>query len=216
MPQHIKDIDIENVSMSKSGRIYRLTTKDKEFMAFTTNTMYSPFGINTNQNKYNPVLEYSISASINSSDTDFATDTRVALEALDGKIQQLVTDKRDDLNLPDDFIYTSFYKNSGNYPKLIKFNFTRDSHGNFKTVVFNSKKEKVVLNENNITDIFKKGSLFRVITNNKKIWSYNGKAGTIWDLDQILLVDKKEVIQDQGQDIEETEPTKINECIMLD
>jgi hypothetical protein len=219
MPQHIKDLNIENVSLSKTGRVYRLTDNknEKEFLSFTTNTMYTPFGINTNQNKYNPNLEYSISASINASDTEFAVETRNSLELLDKKIQELVTKQKDDLKLEHDFAYTSFYKNSGNYPKLIKFNFTRDTHGNFKTILFNSNKEKIPLNETNIAEIFKKGSLFRAVTNNKKVWVYNGRVGTIWDLDQILLVDKSNCDNDiNSVEIEETEPNKIEECIMLD
>jgi hypothetical protein len=222
MATHIKDLIIENVGFVKSGRTCKLTySKDgqdaKEFK-FSTNTMYSPFGINSNQNKYNPNIDYSISCSINSSDTEFATITRDKFQDLDKKIEEIVMDKQQELSIKDEYIYNSFYKNSGNYPKLIKFNFQRDTHGNFKTLVFDSNKKKIALNESNIEELFKKGALFKVVAINKKIWYYADKVGTIWDLDQVLLVDKSDE-NDSKQDSEENEvsdPTNINECIMLD
>jgi hypothetical protein len=215
--KNIKDIIIENVSIVKSGRTFRLSYKAEDgtsdFLSFSTNTLYTPFGLNSNQSKFTPNLEYSITASVNASDTESAILTRTKLEALDKHIEDLVLSKKEDMKIDDDFCYTSFYKNSGNYPKLIKFNFVRDANGNFKTIVFDSNKQKIPITDSNIEEIFKRGTLFKAITINKKIWTFNSKVGTIWDLDQILLIDKKENMNENETIIL---PKVINECIMLD
>jgi len=226
----IKDIDMNKITYLKAGKggklVYNYGTENDENIQefkFSTNTMYSPFGINENQSKFSPHLEYSISASVNASEMDNAVATRESLELLDRRIEDIIKEKSGSLNLQDDYVYFSFYKNSGNYPKLIKFSFPRDTHGNFKTTVFDNDKKKIPLSDSNISDIFKKGSLFKISVINKKIWTYNGKVGTIWDIDQVKLIKNDDANQqrknDNGNDdvsIEETNPTQINSCIMLD
>ena len=220
----IKDIDINKITFSKVGKggklVYNYGTENdeqKHEFKFSTNTMYSPFGINENQSKYSSHLEYSISASVNASDMENAVSTREILELIDHKIEDIIKEKSEVLNLQDDYSYFSFYKNSGNYPKLIKFSFPRDTHGNFKTTVFDDDKKKVPLSDSNISEIFKKGSLFRISAVNKKIWAFNGKVGTIWEIDQVKLIKGNEINNDDDNaSVEETNPVKISTCIMLD
>ena len=71
----------------------------------------------------------------------------------------------------------------------MKINLPRDNKGNFDLVVFNKNTEKVPLNDNNITSVICKGSVFKTIIECTKIWYFKGRFGTTWNLKQMLIDD---------------------------
>jgi small-conductance mechanosensitive channel len=224
---HIKDLDIDNVEIVKvkeDRRSFFTLCLNELPLEFSTSILYTPFGINKNINNYTHNNEYSINISVNSSDQENATKSREMLEKLDEKIKNLINDNLDFFKVESKWEYMSCYKNNKDYPKLMKLNFNRDKNGNFITHVFDSNKEKILLNEENLEELFKKGSSFKAIINCAKVWSYNNRIGTIWNIKQLLISPPQtETVPGQGQMIESTtesggnsvsaEPTG---CIMLE
>jgi uncharacterized protein YbaP (TraB family) len=72
----------------------------------------------------------------------------------------------------------------------MKLQLTRDRNGNFESFVFDEKKQKIPIDENNIEDILCKGKTFKTIIECVKVWYYDGKVGTIWKIVQLKLSEK--------------------------
>jgi hypothetical protein len=210
---HIKDInidDIEIVKIKEDRRSFFTLCLNTVPLEFSTSILYTPFGINKNANNFTHMNEYYINVSINSSDTENATKSREMLEELDKKIESLIRDNLDFFKVDTNWEYMSCYKNNKDYPKLIKLNFNRDKNGNFITHVFDSNKEKILLDEENLEELFKRGSSFRAIINCGKIWSYNNRIGSIWNINQLLISPPQSVTESLSG-----EPV-LPGCIMLD
>lgn len=214
---HIKDLhidDIEIVKIKEDRRSFFTLCQGETPIEFSTSILYTPFGINKNVNNYTHTNEYYINVSVNSIDTENAIKSREMLENLDKKIESLVRENLHLFKVDENWEYLSCYKNNSDYPKLIKLNFNRDKHGNFITHVFDSNREKILLDEENIEELFKKGASFKAIINCGKLWSYNNRIGSIWNINQLLV--SPPVSRESEPEPVPDQNTESTGCIMLD
>lgn len=65
---------------------------------------------------------------------------------------------------------------------------SRDSKGNFESVIFDENKDKIIINEKSLEDVLCKGKIFKTIIECNKIWYYNGRFGTTWNIKQLKFV----------------------------
>jgi hypothetical protein len=182
-------IDIDTVNwdsfqLAKSGKTWKLLY-NKEPVQFCTSTLYSPFGIKSVTKEWSTFSEYSLDCSLNQSNNVNATAFREFLEKLDEKVKELVEEAMQGAT------YHKILRENGNYPKLMKLQLNRDKNGNFHTVFFDENKEKLRVNEGNIDDLLPRGKTFRCIIECSKIWSYNDKVGSIWNIVQLKFADFK-------------------------
>ncbi len=186
-----KTIDDSLFKLVKSGRTIKLLY-NKEPVQICTSTLYSPFGVKPTIKEWSNFTEYNLDCSLNQSNSENSILFRETIERLDQVIQQLVKDNLNLFNTKEsDFIYNKILRENGNYPKLVKFNLPRDKNGNFESFVFDIKKDKISINENNIEDILCKGKIFKSIIECVKIWCYNGKIGSIWKIVQLKFSEKE-------------------------
>jgi hypothetical protein len=186
-----KTIDDSLFKLAKSGRAVKLLY-GKEPVQICTSTLYSPFGVKPNIKEWSNFTEYNLDCSLNQSNSENSKTFKETIEHLDEIIQQLVKDNLNLFNVNDEnFVYNNILRENKNYPKLIKFNLPRDRNGNFESFMFDIKKDKVPINENNIEDILCKGKIFRCIIECVKIWFYNGKVGSIWKVVQLKFSEKE-------------------------
>lgn len=194
-------LDIENIDWSlfklaKSGRAIKLLY-NKEPIQLCTAGLYTPFGVKSINKEWSTFTEYNIDCSLNQANTDSASVFRNTIEKLDQVINNLVKENPDIFTttkgdrLSNNFTYTPILRENGNYPKLMKLQFTRDKNGNFDSFVFDEKKEKIMIDESNITEILTKGKIFKCIIECSKVWFYNDKIGTIWNIVQLKLSENK-------------------------
>lgn len=197
-------LDIDNIDWSlfklaKSGRSIKLLY-NKEPVQFCTAGLYTPFGVKSINKEWSTFTEFNIDCSLNQSASESATIFRNTIEKLDQTIYNLVKENTDIFTTTkgekptNNFTYTPILRENGNYPKLMKLQFTRDKNGNFESFIFNDQKEKLKIDENNITEILTKGKIFKCIIECSKVWFYNDKIGTIWNIVQLKLSEQK-VIQ---------------------
>jgi hypothetical protein len=187
-------IDITNVDWNafgvcKSGKSYKLMY-NKEPVKFCTSSLYSPFGVKSSIKEWSNFKDYYIDASLDQSALDSAKAFRDFLEKLDEKIKELVENNKELLGLTEVNI-TPILRENGAYPKLVKMQMTRDKLGNFSSFVFDAEKEKIKLDEGNIENHLCKGKLFKCILECARLWVYNGKVGTIWNVVQLKFTNKK-------------------------
>lgn len=186
-----KTIDDSLFNLAKSGRAIKLVY-NKEPVQICTSTLYSPFGVKPIIKEWSNFTEYNIDCSLNQSNSENSVLFRETLERIDQIIQDLVKDNLNLFNVKDDtFVYNNILRQNGNYPKLVKFNLPRDKNGNFESFIFDIKKDKVPISENNIEDILCKGKIFRSIIECVKVWCYNGKVGSIWKIVQLKFSEKE-------------------------
>lgn len=190
-------LDIDNIDWSlfklaKSGRAIKLLY-NKEPVQFCTSSLYTPFGVKSVNKEWSTFTEFNIDCSMNQAGTEQASIFRDLIQKLDEKIHSLVKENPDIFTntkgdrLSNNFAYSPILRENGNYPKLMKLQFTRDKNGNFDSFIFNEKKEKLRIDENNINDILTKGKIFKCIIECSKVWFYNDKIGTIWNIVQLKL-----------------------------
>ena len=194
-------LDIDNIDWSlfklaKSGRSVKLLY-NKEPVQLCTAGLYTPFGVKSINKEWSTFTEFNIDCSLNQSSSETATVFRNTIEKLDQTIYNLVKENPDIFTttkgdrLSNNFTYTPILRENGNYPKLMKLQFTRDKNGNFDSFIFNEQKEKLKIDETNITEILTKGKLFKCIIECSKIWFYNDKIGSIWNIVQLKLSEQK-------------------------
>ena len=185
----IDSVDWNKFSLAKSGRMVKLLY-DKEPVKFCTATLYSPFGVKSVDKEWSNFLEYSIDTSTCS--TESSEKFIKFVELLDETIKKLVDDNlalfnTTKANATEDYDYCPIFKTNGNYPKLMKLLFTRDKNGNFESFVFDNQKNNITISENNLADTIPKGQRFKCIVECAKLWFYNGKVGSIWNIVQLKL-----------------------------
>jgi hypothetical protein len=73
----------------------------------------------------------------------------------------------------------------------MKLQLPRDKNGNFESFIFDDQKEKIMLDSNNVSDIFSKGKVFKCIIECAKVWVYNGRIGSIWNVVQLKFTENK-------------------------
>lgn len=194
---NLDTIDWDSLKLAKSGRAVKLFY-NKEPLQICTSSLYTPFGVKSSNKEWSNFTEYYIDCSINSSTTsDSSVTFKTFLEKMDTFLQKAVIENislfangKTAIDV-ENLAYCPMYKGNGDYPKLVKFQLTRDKLGNFESFIFDSQKEKLKLSDNNITDILHKGKVFKSIIECGKIWVYNGKIGSIWNIVQLKMSENK-------------------------
>lgn len=209
----IEKFDPSLLSIGKSGRAFKILY-NKEPLQFCTSTLYSPFGVRSINKEWSNFTEYSIDCSINSSNTESATTFKTFLESLDAALNELLV-KNSDLtkNAEETMVYSPFYRENGEYPKLIKLQVTRDRNGNFDSFVFDQTKSKIKLTDASISTVLTKGKVFKCIVECSKAWCYNGKVGSIWNIIQLKLANQP---APQEQHESNGSSVKYNELLIAD
>jgi hypothetical protein len=189
---NIENIDWEKLKLVKSGRAVKLMY-DKKPLSFCTSTLYSPFGVKSFMKEWASFSEYSIDCSLNQSSSETAVSFKTFLEELDKRITTLAQENLDIFSnpkssvVPSSFEYQPIMRENGSYPKLIRLQLNRDKNGNFSSLVFDENKNSVKIDEGNISDVLNKGKAFKAIIECSKVWLYNGKVGSIWNVDQLRI-----------------------------
>lgn len=191
----IGTIDWDKLKLVKSGRAVKLMY-DKKPLCFCTSTLYSPFGVKSFMKDWATFSEYSIDTSLNQSSSESAISFKNFLEELDRRLTTLVQDNLQVFNNPKSNVdvtnaidYQSIMRENGNYPKLVRLQLNRDKNGNFTSFVFDEKKNSIQIDEGNISDVLVKGKSFKAIIECSKVWLYNGKVGTVWNIEQLRFVE---------------------------
>jgi hypothetical protein len=185
----IKNVDFTKFQISKSGRKVRFLY-DKMPVKFQTSTLYSPFGVKSTNKDWKDFTEYSVDCSLNQSSAESSKSFQEFLEKLDETFQVLV---QENLNIfgtpkvsaPTEVEYNNILRVNGTYPKLMRLQLPRDTNGNFKSFVFDENRKSIQLKEDTIEVHLSKGKVFKCIIECNKVWYYNGKVGTIWDVNQL-------------------------------
>lgn len=204
---NIFDLDMSKLKIAKSGRMIKVLY-DKEPLQLVTNKLYTPFGVKVNQNSYSQFSTCHLDCSLNQSKSEVSIKYKESLENLDKKIIELIQDNLHIFNTggqsfqPDDIpsIYSPILRENKTYPKLMKITLPRDSKGNFECVIFNENKEKIAIDENNIEEVLCKGKIFKSIIECGKVWYYNGRFGTTWNLKQLKFIDNIPIDKSENND----------------
>lgn len=180
--------DLQPMNLGKSGRAVKLLYNKSPFKMHTIK-MYCPFGVKSVNKEWSPLTEYYIDCSLNQSESESAKTYRDQLSELDSKLNVLVRDNLDmfKVNTGDDLTYSPLLRENGTYPKLFRIQLPRDKNGNFTFFAFDENKEKLKITESNISEVFGKGKVFKGIIECQKVWVYNGRIGSVWNLVQMKL-----------------------------
>jgi hypothetical protein len=214
---NIDNIEWEKLKLVKSGRGVKLMYDKKPF-SFCTSTLYSPFGVKSFMKEWASFSEYSIDCSLNQSSSESAVNFKTFLEELDERITSLAQDNLDVFSnpksnvIPSSFDYQPIMRGNGNYPKLIKLQLNRDKNGNFSSLVFDENKNSIEIDEGNVSDVLVKGKTFKAIIECSKVWLYNGKVGSIWNIDQLRIADNTKTKTNQT----DTNKNVYNEMLICD
>lgn len=194
----IKNFDINLLTIVKSGRYIKIMYDNKP-LEFVTATLYSPFGVKSNKKDWSMFEDYYIDCSIHNEKTiNSAIEFSDFLQKLQEHIKILckenwsTVDSKGVTNY-ENVTFTPILKENKTYPKLVKLNFSRDKNGNFTSFIFDENKEKISINENNIDEVLTRGKRFKCIIECTKLWLFNDKIGTIWNINQLKLSSKTEV-----------------------
>ena len=210
------DLDLNKLKIAKSGRAIKVIY-DKEPLQLVTGKLYTPFGVKIVQNSYSQFSTCYLDCSLNQSKSEASVKYRESLEALDRKIIELIQESLHLFNtgnmtftaedIPN--IYSPILRENKTYPKLMKISLPRDTKGNFECVIFDENKNKVPVNENNLEEVLSKGKIFKCILECGKIWYYNGRFGTTWNVKQLKFMENAPV------DAEKEDRSQVYQNIML-
>lgn len=195
----IKNINFEELKLAKAGRAVKLIYQ-KEPLQFCTSALYTPFGTKSVNKEWSNFTEYSIDCSLNQATSDSAIEFKTFMEKLDIAIFQLVKENKHLFvnartpSIPDEVGYTKIMRENGSYPKLVKLQLPRDKHGNFETCMFDESKEKIKVSEQNVSELLCKGKSFKCIIECSKVWYYNEKFGSIWNINQLKFSENKQKV----------------------
>lgn len=204
--------DLTQLHLGKSGRAVKLLHNKVPFKMHTIK-MYCPFGVKSVNKEWSNFTEYYVDCSLNQSESDLAKKYRDELSLLDNKLNEVVSENLDMFkvnNESSEMTYCPVLRENGTYPKLFRIQLPRDKNGNFTFFGFDENKQKLKINESNISSIFERGKVFKGIIECQKVWVYNGKIGSIWNLVQMKMC-KEEVVQTQ-----QTHQQVIDSCIIDD
>ena len=215
MPDEILKLgscDLGNLRLGKSGRAVKLLFNKDTFKMHTIK-MYCPFGVKSVNNDWSNITEYYVDCSLNQSDSESAKTYRDELSTLDSKLNELIRENLDmfKVNNGGDLTYSPILRENGNYPKLMRLKLPRDKNGNFTFFAFDENKQKLKITESNISEIFGKGKVFKGIVECQKVWVYNGRIGSMWNLVQMKL--SNDVLPERAERVEQS---VIETCIIDD
>ena len=207
----IKKVDWNLLTLVKSGRALRVMY-DNNPLEFCTSIIYSPFGVKSVKKDWSMFEEYYIDCSLyNEKTSDSSIEFAEFLQTLNENIKRLCKDNWNLVDIKgvssyDNVTFNPILKQNKDYPKLMKLNLLRDKNGNFTSFLFDENKEKMVVNEDNIDEILTRGKKFRCIIECGKIWLFNDKVGTIWNINQLKLSSKSETYNTDKDINSEEEP----------
>lgn len=193
----LENIDLEKLTFGKSGKTQKLIY-DKCNLNLKTSELYLPFNINKYKKSWSNFEEYSIDCYINNNQ-QFSDN----LDKLDEKINELASNG-------NEISYTKMYRDNKQYPKLLKLYLPRDNNGNFTTCFFDEFSTPIIVNEQNIESILTKKSIFKTLITNAKVWTYENKVGSTWNIVQ-LKFSPKTLIQDSLEKTEQANYSLIDE-----
>jgi hypothetical protein len=217
---NLDTLDDSNLKLGKSGRAVKLLY-NKEPIQICSSTMYTPFGVKSVNKEWSNYAEYNINCSLNQSTSETSITFKNAIEKLDKIIEKLVKENINlfnskNENANENFIYSPILRENGSYPKLMNLQVSRDKNGNFESFIFNENKQKVKIDENNISEILSKGKTFKTILECVKVWYYNGKVGSIWKIVQLKFSERTFTKQDSEKEEEGSSKNVYNQLMILD
>lgn len=185
--QNLQELSFNNLKLAKVGRNIKLLN-DKQSLNINTNVLYMPFNLNKYKKQWSNIEEYSVDCYVQ----DNLCNNK--LTEFDNAIFDLVKGNSQLFGLSDlnDAVYSPMYRENKSYPKLLKLYLPRDSNGNFTTHFFDSESNKIIINEENIETILTKKTMFKCIITCTKVWCYQNKIGSIWEIVQLKLNENKD------------------------
>lgn len=192
---NIAKISWDSLKLAKAGRTIKLIY-DKTPLEFCTSTLYTPFGVKSVIKTWSNFTEYTMDVSINEQSGE---EFKEFLEKLDEKLKELIVDNNDLFKDPVDIAnYNYILKENKTFPKLMRLQLPRDKNGNFESFIFDENKNKVKIDDDNIKVILCKGASFKCIVECAKLWVYDGKIGSIWNIKQLKFTEKYKPIKEEG------------------
>jgi predicted esterase YcpF (UPF0227 family) len=174
--------------------------------------MMSPFGVKANtKQQWANFTNYYIDCQITQSMSQTSVAFRDFLEKLDNKIVELVKEHPQIFGSGNEYSSMLRHCHRSNlvwiYPKLFKMQLPRDSNGNFTSVLFDETKNKIKLKEDNIEELLCKRKVFKCIIECSKLWSFNEKVGSIWNIVQLKFSEQS---QKEPEELESNENSSTN------
>lgn len=201
------DLNLSLLKIAKCGRMVKLVY-NKEPLQLVTEKMYTPFGVKVNTNNYSSFTNCHLDSSLNQSSSEVSVKYGKALESLDARIIELLKESEHlftntESTIEDiETIYSPILRPNKTYPKLMKISLPRDTKGNFEFVVFNELRQKVQITDSNIEEILCKGTVFKGIIESGKVWYYNGRFGTTWNLKQMKFSEQTTAVNTHSENPE--------------
>ena len=156
--------------------------------------MNVPFGIKENEhkNQWSNFKEYYFDCSLKHSVEE--ENFNNFMQKLNEKIKSLINECSSFKEPCTDDNYGNIER-TGKFNSLIKLNVLRDKEGNFNSYVFRynsaKKHDKVLIKDENIHEVIKAKTIFIPIVNCSKIYYYKERYGSIWNLIQMLIIEKQ-------------------------
>lgn len=175
-----EEFDLNKLSLVTSGKNLKLKYDGKDFK-LKTDILFCPFDCRINMQSWQKFKQWSISCNI--INDDFLNFTNNFNE----KLKQLLYG----LNLMDNnTTYRNLVYTSGNYSSL-SFNFKRTKTGSFASFIFDNDKEQIAINDDSLSNVLTR-KYIKAVVECEKIYIYNEKVGSIWDLDQCKIIHQEE------------------------
>jgi hypothetical protein len=209
----IEEIDYKLLKIAKSGRTVCLRYNNDPFQ-ISTCKLYTPFGVNGYANNYSPYTDWSISCSVSQLNNSFQNE----FDKLDNNLIELIKDSDHlfkDIDFENNNFYNPTFKQNKSFPKLMKLAIPRDKNGNILTVFFDENATKIPVDDKNIEQILSKRTIFKCIIESKKLWSFKGLIGSIWEILQIRIISRQTDIE-PDEDVTVIDPSIYTKNLMLD
>lgn len=168
---------LEQLGFAKVRKAIKIVDASNKPLQVTSGELYLPFGVSSWENKYSDYNDYSLQCYVDKTEgfQEFCEELNERIQNMSNESSMIDTTNVD---------FTPILKHNKDFPKLLKINLPRDRFGNFDFVVFDQDSNKIMVTEDNIENIFCKKRTFKCIFENAKLWEYNGKIGTIWNMIQ--------------------------------
>ena len=193
-PVKWKEIDFNKIHIGLDKKIAKLfyeTEQGLQELNIQFPHMHLPFGIkeNENKNQWSNFKEYYLDSCIK----DFSEKEK--FNNFLNTLNEVIIKQINDFNNFKEPCTSANYYNVQKSNEIIKLNIMRNKEGDFNSYLFkynpNKKHEKVLLKEENIHDIIKKGIVFIPTVNCSKIYYYKENYGSVWNIIQMLIIEKQ-------------------------
>ena len=184
-------LNMNTLNIVKSGKIVKLMS-DSQILNVKTCELYMPFNISKFKKQWSTFEDYTIDCYVNNQNNSNSMEYVNKLNMLDNHILELTKKNLHIFGVSDVNVqcnYQPMYRDNKTFPKLIKLQLPRDTNGNFTTQFFDHNSKIVIVNEKNIDSILYKKVIFKALITCSKVWYYQNKIGTIWNVVQLKLSD---------------------------